>query len=133
MLTLELPFPPSLNHYYRHLGHVTLISRRGREYRNLVIALLAKQGIRPLVGALNLELELYPPDRRRRDADNAMKALLDALAHAGVYQDDSQIMHLEVWKLPPVAGGKAVVHLEELTRAAILRPGRRWPVSGKAP
>jgi Holliday junction resolvase RusA-like endonuclease len=51
MLIPELPFPPSLNHYYRRLGHVTLISRRGRAYRDAVVALLASQ--RQLTGKTN--------------------------------------------------------------------------------
>lgn len=122
MLTFELPFPPSLNHYYRHLGHVTLISRRGRAYRETVVALLADQGIQPMDGLLELLVEFYPPDRRRRDADNFQKCLLDALAHAGVYHDDSQIVHLEVWKRDPVKGGKAVVRIQELTDVPGERP-----------
>lgn len=116
MLTLELPFPPSLNHYYRHLGHVTLISRRGRAYREAVMALLAVQKIEPLSGPLDLVVELFPPDRRKRDADNFHKCLSDALQHAGVFHDDSQVVHLEIWKHDPVKGGKVVVHIRERSR-----------------
>lgn len=36
------------------------------------------------------------PDNRRRDAVNLLKAPLDALAHAGVYEDDSQIVELSI-------------------------------------
>ncbi len=127
MLTLELPFPPSLNHYYRHLGHVTLISRRGRAYRDAVIALLAGLGIQPMNGDLAVRLLLYPPDRRRRDADNAQKAVLDALQHGGAYQDDSQIVRLETWKLAPQKGGKVVVQIEALPDGTHVRPGvDRW-------
>jgi crossover junction endodeoxyribonuclease RusA len=114
MLTLELPFPPSVNHYYRHLGHVTLLSRRGRAYRKAVTALLAAQKLQPLAGPLSVIIELYPPDRRRRDIDNAQKGLLDAIAQGGAYRDDSQIVHLETWKCAPVRGGKAIVRIKEL-------------------
>lgn len=114
MLTLELPFPPSANHYYRHIGHCTLISKRGRQYREAIIALLAKMEIEPLAGPLSLVIELYPPDRRRRDADNSQKSLLDSLAHGGAFKDDSQIVHLETWKCSPVRGGKAIVRIKEL-------------------
>lgn len=122
MLTLELPYPPSTNHYYRHIGHVTLISRRGRAYREAVIALLHSLRIRPLNGPLDLRLELYPPDRRRRDCDNAQKPVLDSLQHGGAYHDDSQIVHLETWKLTPIKGGKAIVTIQEVVDAANLRP-----------
>ncbi len=129
MLTLELPFPPSLNHYYRHLGHVTLISRRGRAYREAVVALLAAQGIKPLGGPLDVAVELFPPDRRKRDADNFHKCLSDALQHAGVFQDDSQVVRLEIWKRDPVKGGKVVVRLRELNgdgRLEDLKNARRY-------
>jgi hypothetical protein len=31
-MKLTLPYPPSVNHYYRRVGPRTLISREGREY-----------------------------------------------------------------------------------------------------
>ena len=129
MLTLELPFPPSLNHYYQHLGHVTLISRRGRAYREAVMALLAAQGIKPLSGVLDLVVELFPPDRRKRDADNFHKCLSDALQHAGVFHDDSQVVRLEISKHDPVKGGKVIVRIQERTndgRLEDLKRARRY-------
>jgi crossover junction endodeoxyribonuclease RusA len=129
MLNLELPFPPSLNHYYRHLGHVTLISRRGRAYRDAVVALLAAQGIKPLSGPLDLVVELFPPDRRKRDADNFHKCLSDALQHAGVFHDDSQVVSLEISKHEPVKGGKVAVRIQERSsdgRLEDLRSARRY-------
>jgi crossover junction endodeoxyribonuclease RusA len=114
MLTLELPFPPSVNHYYRHLGHCTLISKRGRQYRQAVMAVLSTLKLQPLAGPLSVVIELYPPDHRRRDIDNAQKGLLDSIAHGGAYRDDSQIVHLETWKCSPVRGGKAIVRIKEL-------------------
>jgi crossover junction endodeoxyribonuclease RusA len=47
-----------------------------------------------LPGRLGLWLELYPPDRRVRDIDNPLKALLDALRAAGMFADDRQIKRL---------------------------------------
>ncbi len=44
MIELELPFPPSVNHYYRRVGPRTLISREGRRFRERVCALLAAAG-----------------------------------------------------------------------------------------
>jgi len=113
MLTVALPYPPSVNHYWRRVGPRTVISRQGRAYRREVAAAVeridrvAEQ--MPLTGPLSVEVSLYPPDRRRRDLDNVLKALLDALQHAGVYLDDSLIEHLSVEKRDVVDGGKAVV------------------------
>lgn len=109
MLELVLPYPPSVNRYYRHVGRRTLISREGRAYRQAVGAILARRRVQPLECPLAVVVDLFPPDRRRRDCDNAMKGLLDSIEHGGVFVDDSQIVHLEVHKREPVPGGQTVV------------------------
>jgi len=114
MIKLHLPYPPSLNHYYRHVGPRTLISREGREFRRKVCSILAASGARPFAGPIHVAVDLYPPDRRRRDVDNAMKSLLDALEKAEAYQDDGQIKDLEIHMREPVEGGKAIVRIESV-------------------
>ena len=114
MLSLELPLPPSLNHYWRRVGARTLISREGRRFRKRVVAILAELGHRTLHGPLAVEVEVYPPDRRRRDVDNVLKALLDALEHGGAYLDDSQIIELHVRKCAVTLGGKVHVTLRQV-------------------
>lgn len=128
MLTVELPYPPSVNHYWRRVGPRTLISRQGRAYRREVVAVVERidrvaEQI-PLTGPLSVEVLLYPPDRRRRDLDNTLKGLLDALEHAGVYLDDSLIERLSVEKREVVEGGKAVVVIR---RRDILPDGMEVP------
>ena len=109
----ELPYPPSVNHYWRHVGWRTLISREGRRYRREVVALLAASREPPLRGRLEAVVWLYPPDGHRRDLDNAMKCLLDSLGHAGVYGDDGQIDRLVIERGSIVPGGKVIVELKE--------------------
>jgi crossover junction endodeoxyribonuclease RusA len=117
MIEVELPFPPSVNHYYRRVGPRTLISRGGRGFRDRVCASLARLGIGGLDGPLHLEIEVYPPDQQRRDIDNVQKALLDALQHGGLYADDSQIKKLNIEMRGCVRGGRTLVRLEELRDA----------------
>lgn len=69
------------------------MSREGREYRAAVAAHVRSGSLR---GRLAVEILALPPDRRRRDLDNALKAALDALTHAGVWEDDSQIDELTI-------------------------------------
>ena len=107
-----LPYPPSINHYWRRVGPRTLISREGRRFRERVTAILAALGIRPVHGRLAVHVDVFPPDRRRRDIDNCLKSLLDALQHGGAYADDSQIVRLTIEKCEPVEGGKTVVRIE---------------------
>lgn len=114
MISLSLPFPPSLNHYYRHLrtGR-TLISEEGRNYRQTIIGLVKPLG-HGFTGRLAVTLTCYMPDRRRRDLDNLTKCLNDALTHAGLWGDDSQIDDLRIIRAPVVKGGKVLVTVGEL-------------------
>lgn len=102
-MIIEFPFPPSTNTYWRNVKGRTLISERGRRYRLAVLKILytVDRDRLPFEGRLAVELDLYPPDRRRRDVDNYSKALLDALEHAGVYADDEQIYDLHIRKHDP--------------------------------
>ncbi len=106
MLEFELPYPPSVNHYWRRVGPRTLISRGGRAFRQSVCSILAATGVEPLDGPLEVDIKVFPPDRRRRDLDNVPKALLDALEHGGAYQNDSQIVKLTLEKCERVEGAR---------------------------
>jgi len=99
---LELPWPPSVNHYYRHVGPRVLISRDGRKYRENVISRLQSGNYPTFRCPVELEIELYPPDKRRRDIDNSMKSLLDALTYGRLYEDDSLILKLTITKREPI-------------------------------
>lgn len=127
-MNLTLPFPPSVNHYYRTFRGRTLISRQGREYRRAICGLLAPgngNGIRkpPSGGRIALAMDAFPPDRRRRDLDNTLKAVGDSLQHAGVFEDDSQIDLLAVRRCEVVRGGAVVIRIDEF-------PLRRCPLCG---
>jgi crossover junction endodeoxyribonuclease RusA len=107
MITLRLPFPPSVNRYWRHpsrgpLAGRHLISQEGRAYRDAVrLAVLHQRAVHGLEGQLRLTVHAHPPDLRRRDLDNLLKALLDAMAHAGVVEDDSQFFGISIWRMAP--------------------------------
>jgi crossover junction endodeoxyribonuclease RusA len=90
MLVLTLPFPPSVNTYWRNIGRGrTIISKRGRQYRDDVVGhVAAHPKADMLADRLHVAITLHPPDNRRRDVDNYLKAPLDALTHAGVWADD---------------------------------------------
>ena len=94
-VAFDLPWPPSVNRYYRHVGPRVLISRAGRKYRMMAVSRLGGL-FRRLDGDLRLTAEFYPPDRRRRDLDNLLKCTQDSLQVAGLFSDDSQIKSLRL-------------------------------------
>ena len=114
MTTILLPWPPSVNHYWRRAGRRTIISKEGREFRNAVTIVALRQKPRAFGRArLEMQITLCPPDRRRRDIDNSVKATQDALQKVGVFDDDEQIDGLYVSRGPVTPGGKAVVRIRE--------------------
>ena len=49
-------------------------------------------------GRLGVRAELYPPDKRKRDMDNAWKVISDACTRARVWIDDNQIDQLTLFR-----------------------------------
>ena len=114
-IELQLPYPPSTNRYWRRVGNKTVLSRDARLYIQRVREIWFMQrldGARGLgESPLSVEIRVFPPDRRRRDLDNVLKAALDSLQHAGVFHDDSQIVRLTVERGQCVRDGSLVVVL----------------------
>lgn len=104
--TLRLPWPPSVNKYWRSriAGHGrkqfinVYIGREGKAFRgNVQAAVFEQRGVVPPERErLQVTIAVIQPDRRSRDIDNLLKATLDALTHAHVWADDSQIDDLRV-------------------------------------
>lgn len=116
MITIELPHPPSVNTYWRigHHGRMH-ISAQGVDYRRAVMEAVAGAGLRMGYSTpVTVHVVWYPPDNRRRDIDNVLKALLDALGAANVYEDDSQVHALSIERGPVTKGGSVVVRVRPL-------------------
>jgi crossover junction endodeoxyribonuclease RusA len=92
-LEVRLPWPPSVNHYWKARGSRRFISPMAKAWLQEAILLLRATRVR-FKGPVKVSLFLSPPDRRRRDGDNLEKAIMDALVKAGVIQDDS------LWHVP---------------------------------
>jgi crossover junction endodeoxyribonuclease RusA len=108
----ELPYPPTVNTYWRRVGNKTILSAKARDYRRDVMNLLRFRRLPTLAGELKVTITFHPPDRRKRDLDNLPKGLLDALKHAGIYGDDSQVRHIDMRFGEVRKGGCALVALE---------------------
>ncbi|MFK8256841.1 RusA family crossover junction endodeoxyribonuclease [Erwinia sp. AnSW2-5] len=118
-MKLTLPFPPSVNGYWRSTPKGMLISARGRTYRTNAIASVWEQLKRrpqPITHEIDIHVILYPPTRAKRDLDNFQKALFDGLTHAGVWADDSQIKRMVVEWGSVTCHGKVEVTINEFHR-----------------
>jgi crossover junction endodeoxyribonuclease RusA len=106
--TLLLPWPPTLNHYRAVSSNRLVTTQAGKDYRRAVAhaVQVQRQGQPPYRERLHLELDYhapYPDDRY--DLDNFQKALLDALTHAGIWEDDKQIACYRPRKRPSSTPG----------------------------
>ncbi|OHB58817.1 MAG: hypothetical protein A2Y12_00245 [Planctomycetes bacterium GWF2_42_9] len=108
-ITIELPYPPSINHYFKRRGNRTFIGREGMMFRKRVCSVLMAANVKPMAGMLAMKVRAYPPDRRKRDIDNIQKPLLDALEKGRAFYNDCQIKHLTTVMKNPVNGGKTTV------------------------
>jgi len=122
MLIFDLPWPPSVNRYWRHISRGALagrvlISKHGREYRRTIVTEIAHLRLPPLTGRLAVHVDAYPPDKRIRDLDNIVKALFDVLTHAGVINDDGNIDHFSVTRRNTTAGGLVRVQINTVDEA----------------
>jgi crossover junction endodeoxyribonuclease RusA len=61
-----------------------------------------------------VKIYAFPPDARRRDLDNLLKSLLDALQHAGIMEDDGQVDMLSIERRARKKGGSISVYLREV-------------------
>jgi crossover junction endodeoxyribonuclease RusA len=108
-IQLELPYPPSVNHYWGQAGNHRFIGKKGKEFRAQVMDAVNEAGFSPLEGRLAVHIALFPPDKRKRDVDNVLKSLLDACEHAGCYENDSQIDELHITRRDVVKGGACTI------------------------
>ncbi len=106
-LCFEVPYPPSINHAYVTItSGKRVLKPEASAYRALVgyVAQTAKQryGIPEL--PLQMSVEVFTPDKRRRDLDNLLKVMQDAISD-GIGVDDSKITTLIMRKAGVIRNG----------------------------
>ena len=114
-MNLRCPWPPSTNHAYpsSKWGR-RYLSKAGQEYKESMQAIVSENGCPKLSGRLAVCIDLYPPDKRKRDIGNHEKVLIDSLVACGVMDDDEQIDELLIRRKEIVPDGEAVVWIKEI-------------------
>ena len=115
MIFLSLPFPPSMNTYWRNFRGRTIISPAGRAFKAAVSDYVVEYRV-PKLGdkKLRISMVLFPRDKRKIDIDNRIKSVLDALQDAGVFDDDFQVDELSIVRGKTIKGGAIRVMIEEI-------------------
>ena len=111
-----LPYPPSVNGYWRSFRNRQIISKRGREYVKLVDTKMKELNLHRegLDCALKFKMVINPPTLRSYDVDNFTKGVFDALSKCGFWVDDSQVQILTIIKGEKVKGGIVKVDVWKL-------------------
>jgi crossover junction endodeoxyribonuclease RusA len=98
MITLILPWPPSLNTLYPSgKNGRRFLSKKGKEYHQEGAAVVLRHLRRDYLyksNCIGYELTLYPPDKRVRDISNHLKAIEDCMTQCKVWSDDSCVKKL---------------------------------------
>ena len=91
--TAILPWPVSVNSLYRAKGKKIYITAKGKAFKKACGIIFA--GIKMVYETERvwLDIEVYPPDNRRRDISNLIKIVEDALPW---FKDASQVDKIEI-------------------------------------
>ena len=92
----SLELPPTLNNLYVHnqYGH-KFIGSKGQAWLDAAIWSIKGKVKKPLDPPVKMVVRLYYRDLRRRDNDNYLKLVNDAVVRAGLIEDDNwQIIKL---------------------------------------
>jgi crossover junction endodeoxyribonuclease RusA len=103
MKIFKFPYPPSVNAYWLQAGTRRYISKRGVEFKKAVHEILKDQeGFGDQ--AVEVNIILYPRDKRLLDIDNCCKAILDSM-NGFMFDDDQQVWRLTVERGEKIKGG----------------------------
>jgi len=113
---IKLPWPPSVNQWKSPFKGRMILTKKGRDYRKEVHALMDSYGIsnEMISDRLRVTLYLTPPTARKFDIDNFCKSPFDALTTCGFWLDDELIDELRIKKMPKSKGGSITLKIESI-------------------
>ena len=117
--------PPSDNTLYPRAKHGRrFLSKRGKDYKQLArMSLNTKYkelNYKPFEGPINMSISVHFGDKRRRDVQGHLKALIDAFQGI-LYKDDSQIVFISASKHYDKVMPRAEVIIYELEETETLK------------
>ena len=88
-----LPWPVSVNALYRARGRRVYVSARGKAFKQACGIIFAGTKMVYETERVWLDIEVHPPDNRRRDISNLIKIVEVALPW---FRDDSQVDEIKI-------------------------------------
>lgn len=120
-IALVIPFPPSLNHAWLVNGKRRFRTKEYLKFEKEVKAIVDGRKLRQ--GYYSVTICLFPDSRRRYDADNRVKTILDAITFSGMWEDDSLVAKILVMKGRPTVESQAFLLIERVYQnQALLNP-----------
>lgn len=98
MIELTLPYPVSVNRYYRTFRGIHVLSKDGRLFKNKVKGDYCN--LKPTDANFELKVVIHPKQKKDGssymqiiDLDNGLKSILDSLESV-IYNDDKQVKRI---------------------------------------
>lgn len=111
---LELPWPVSLNAYYRIRQNRIMVTAEARNYRQKACFLAYRLRRAFWHDKIYLKIEAYPPNKRKFDIDNVLKCLIDSLQEAKIFENDSQIETILIEKKEIQDPAKVIISISKI-------------------
>jgi crossover junction endodeoxyribonuclease RusA len=118
-----LPYPLSVNRYWRNFRGRMVISTEGRAFKTEAAWKCKAGGQKLMSGPVELLLKLHPKQTKGGvaskvliDLDNALKCVCDCM-NGIAYEDDSQIMRIVAEVGSAIAGGGVSIEVKRMEAA----------------
>ena len=119
MITLELPYPVSMNAIWRTYRGKQCLTPEARRYRNEIKYICSQRKAKLITGPVSVVLELRPKltisgraSKILIDLDNCIKATLDGLEGI-VLDNDRNVKRIYAYYGEPVENGGLIITIEE--------------------
>jgi crossover junction endodeoxyribonuclease RusA len=119
MITLELPYPVSMNAIWRTYKGRQTLTPEARRYRNEIKYIASKHKAKLISGPVSVILELRPKltisgraSKVLIDLDNCIKATLDGLQGI-IINNDRDVKRIYAYYGDPVESGALIITIEK--------------------
>lgn len=111
--SLTLDYPPSANRYWRTYNGRIVVSEEASAYKTAVQWLRClNSDLTVYTGDVRVRINVYRP-AKRRDLDNCLKVVLDALQGV-VYENDSQVVEIIACRFDDKQNPRVEVEVSEI-------------------